>query len=75
MLYLVMLTMSLINKRIYMRILEKKKRLDKFHPLPQDLVDDIRKKLMINYIYNSDALEGSSLSLSETRNFIEELLP
>ena len=66
------LAMSLINKRIYRRILEKRERLDEIQPLPSNLADDLRKELMIDYIYNSNAIEGISLTLQETRDVITE---
>ncbi len=64
--------MSLINKRINRRILEKKKRLDELPSLSPSLADSLRKELMIKYIYNSNAIEGSTLTLQETRDVIEE---
>ena len=64
--------MSLINKRIHQRILEKKKRLDGYRPLPPVLVARLRDELIIEYTYDSNAIEGSTLTLRETRLVIEE---
>ena len=64
--------MSLINKRIHQRVLDKKKRLDKLRPLPYSLVARLRKQMMIEYTYNSNAIEGNTLTLRETQLVIEE---
>ena len=64
--------MSLINKRIHYRIIEKKKRLDEHRPLSAALVSRLRDELMIEYTYDSNAIEGSTLTLRETRLVIEE---
>ena len=66
------LAMSLIDKRIHSRILEKKKRLDALRPLPADLIARLRRELMVEYTYDSNAIEGSSLTLRETRLVVEE---
>ena len=64
--------MSLINKRLYKRILEKKKRLDNLPPSSPELIVSLRKELMIRFIYNSIAIEGSSLTLQEVRDIVEK---
>lgn len=64
--------MPLINRRIHRRILEKKKRLDGHRPLLPVLVARLRKELMIEYTYNSNAIEGNTLTLRETRLVVEE---
>ena len=64
--------MPLINQRIHRRILEKKARLDAHRPLPSGLVRRLRGELMIEYTYDSNAIEGSTLTLRETRLVIEE---
>jgi len=64
--------MSLINKRIKKRIIAKKKRLDGHRPLSAGMVARLRDELMIEYTYDSNAIEGSTLTLRETRLVIEE---
>jgi len=61
-----------INARIHRRILEKKKRLDMYRPLPSVVVARLRNELMIEYTYDSNAIEGNTLTLHETRLVIEE---
>ena len=62
----------LLNTRIHRRILEKKKRLDEYRPLPPTLLAKLRNELMIEYTYDSNAIEGNTLTLHETRLVIEE---
>ena len=62
----------LLNTRIHLRILEKKKRLDGNRPLPPVMAARLRNELMIEYTYNSNAVEGNTLTLRETRLVIEE---
>jgi len=64
--------MSLINKKIHQRILEKKKKLDQSRPLSPALVARLKKQMMIEYTYNSNAIEGNTLTLRETQLVIEE---
>lgn len=64
--------MALIDQRIHKRVLEKKKRLDNFRPLPASLVKKLKEQLCINYTYNSNALEGNTLTLQETKLVIQE---
>jgi Fic family protein len=62
----------LLNKKIHQRVLEKKRKLDTLRPLPASLVARLKKQLMIEYTYNSNAIEGNTLTLRETQLIIEE---
>jgi len=53
-------------------VLDKKKRLDSLRPLPPALVVRLKEQLAIEYTYNSNAIEGNTLTLRETRLVIEE---
>jgi Fic family protein len=64
--------MTLINEKIHQRVLDKKKRLDKFRPLPPTLVTRLKQQMTIEYAYNSNAIEGNTLTLQETKLVIEE---
>jgi len=64
--------MALISKRIHARVLERKKRLDNLRPLPSALVRRLREQMQVEYTYNSNAIEGNTLTLQETRLVIEE---
>lgn len=62
----------LIDSRLYGRILDKKRRLDGLRPLPAALVAKLREQLTVEYTYNSNAIEGNTLTLRETRLVVEE---
>jgi Fic family protein len=62
----------LLNKKIHQRVLEKKRKLDALRPLPSSLVARLKKQMMIEYTYNSNAIEGNTLTLRETQLVIEE---
>jgi len=64
--------MALINKRIHERVLDKKKKLDSLRPLLPTLVARLKKQMAIEYTYNSNAIEGNTLTLRETKLVIEE---
>ena len=64
--------MALINKKIHQRVLDKKRKLEGLRPLPSSLVARLRKQMMIEYTYNSNAIEGNTLTLRETQLVIEE---
>jgi Fic family protein len=54
------------------RIDEKKKKLDAFRPLPPELVKNLQEWLAVEFTYASNALEGNTLSFSETAMVIEK---
>lgn len=64
--------MVLFNKKIHQRLLEKKRKLDTLRPLPSSLVARLKKQMIIEYTYNSNAIEGNTLTLRETQLIIEE---
>ena len=64
--------MHVIDRVIHERIIEKKKRLEAKRPLPPELVNRLRKELVIEYTYDTNAIEGNTLTLNETRLVIEE---
>ena len=64
--------MPLVNKRIHQRIIEKKKKLDSMRPLSPSLVKRLKEQMTIRFTYNTNAIEGNTLSLHETRLVIEE---
>lgn len=48
-----------------------KKRLDALRPLDAELYGKLRHKLSVDWTYHSNAIEGNTLTLSETRFFLE----
>ncbi len=62
----------MLKPKIYARILTKKKALDSLRPLPVQLVKKLREQMQIEFTYNSNAIEGNTLSLRETQLVIQE---
>lgn len=61
--------LSLIVKK---RLEEKLAKLNKLRPLPKSAVQKLREKFQIEMTYNSNAIEGNSLTLKETFLVINE---
>ncbi|MFH1097773.1 MAG: Fic family protein [Candidatus Desantisbacteria bacterium] len=49
-----------------------RKKLDNYRPIDADKMVAIQEKLRIDWTYNSNAIEGNTLSLSETAFFLRE---
>jgi len=49
----------------------KKETLDKKRPLPSNTLKSIRESLLLDWTYNSNAIEGNTLTLSETKVVLE----
>ncbi|MFZ0965022.1 MAG: Fic family protein [Candidatus Bathyarchaeia archaeon] len=64
--------MQMVKPKIYARILSKKRALDKLRPLPPQLVKKLWEQMQIEFAYNSNAIEGNTLSLRETQLVIQE---
>ena len=56
---------------MYKRIQDKKIKLDSLRPLPSETVRSIREKLLLDWTYNSNAIEGNTLTLIETKVVLE----
>jgi Fic family protein len=54
------------------RIDEKKKKLDDARPLPAALVNNLQEWFSIEFTYTSNAIEGNTLSMSETAMVVEK---
>lgn len=61
-----------MNQDILDRIFQKKKKLEKLRPLPQAVLSRLQSELVIEWTYNSNAIEGNTLSLQETRMVLEQ---
>ena len=62
----------MLEKRLQQRIQDKKTQLDALRPLPAAAVRRLNEQLTIEWIYNSNAIEGSTLSLRETQLILEQ---
>ncbi|MBI4162234.1 MAG: hypothetical protein HY513_01005, partial [Candidatus Aenigmarchaeota archaeon] len=61
----------MIDENLYAKILQKKKELDKLRPLPKPALEELRKQFEIELTYNSNAIEGNTLTLRETQLVLE----
>ena len=61
-----------IDEAIYSRILEKKTALDKLRPFGKGALARLQETFRVDLTYNSNAIEGNSLSLNETKLVLEE---
>lgn len=57
------MTFELIDK--------KKKQLDEKRPLPVNTVNSLRENMLVEWTYNSNAIEGNTLTISETKVILE----
>ncbi len=61
-----------INVPLLNKIETKKKKLDSLKPLPKDAVKRIIEDIRLRHTYHSDAIEGNTLTLQETKLILEE---
>ncbi len=61
-----------IDERTYERILKKKNELDGLRPFNKGALLSLQESFRVSMTYNSNAIEGNSLSLSETKLVLEE---
>nr|MBC8504791.1 Fic family protein [Chloroflexota bacterium] len=61
----------MLEPRLLQRLNDKKARLDTFRPFPTGIVNRLRQQIDLEWIYNSNAIEGSTLTLQETRLILE----
>lgn len=64
--------MTYLSLIIKTRLEEKLAKLNKLRPLPKSAVQKLREKFQIEMTYNSNAIEGNSLTLKETFLVINE---
>lgn len=64
--------MNFLDEQIHERILAKKTRLDTYRPLSNPIVKKLHETMEIAYTYNTNAIEGNTLTLQETKLVIRE---
>ena len=50
---------------------EKKSQLDKLRPFPQHTLKSLQEKIALEWTYHSNAIEGNTLTLRETKVVLE----
>ncbi|VVB86982.1 Fic/DOC family protein [uncultured archaeon] len=63
---------SLIQKRLLSRIDEKMQRLNSLRPFPAGAVKRLHEEMRLLHTYHSNAIEGNTLTLPETKLVLEE---
>jgi Fic family protein len=61
----------LIDESLLKKIEEKKHRLDNLRPLPKEAVKKLLEDIRLRHTYHSDAIEGNTLTLQETKLVLE----
>lgn len=62
----------LIQEKLLSRINEKMNRLNSLRPLPDDAVNKLHEEMRLLHTYHSNAIEGNTLTLQETKLVLEE---
>ena len=60
------------NTKLFDRIDECKKLIDRFRPLPPAVLSRLKRQFMLEWTYNSNAIEGNTLTLKETIIVLED---
>lgn len=63
---------SLIQERLLSRIDQKMERLNSVRPLSPDVLKKLHEEMRVLHTYHSNAIEGNTLTLSETQLVLEE---
>lgn len=61
----------MLELRLLNRLQQKKAQLDALRPLPATALHRLNQQLTVEWIYNSNAIEGSTLTLRETQLILE----
>jgi len=62
----------IISGLLLRKIEQKKRKLDSLRPLPKDSLKKIMEDIRLRHTYHSDAIEGNTLTLQETKLVLEE---
>lgn len=57
--------------RVYQRIIEKKRRLELRGGMTNSLAEEIAKRMQVEFVYNSNKIEGNTLSRGETELILQ----
>lgn len=60
-----------VKSSIFTHITVKKEQLEKLRPLTEGEVERLREEFMVEFTYNSNAIEGNTLTLKETAMVLE----
>ena len=66
------LKVNLMNQETFQLIDQLKAELDSYRPLPASVVSELEKNYTVRYTYNSNAIEGNTLTQRETEMVLEK---
>lgn len=55
----------------YNKLTQLKQKLDSYRPLPREIVNNLHEDIVLRWTYNSNAIEGNTLTLKETKVVLE----
>ena len=61
----------MLEPRLLKRLDAKKRQLEAMRPLPTAAVKRLKEQILVEWIYNSNAIEGSTITLHETKLILE----
>lgn len=61
-----------MNKKLLARVEALKDNLDNLRPLPKAALERLRKQIVVEWTFNSNAIEGNTLTLKETELILNE---
>jgi Fic family protein len=61
----------MLDSRLLERLENKKGQLEALRPLPVAAVQRLKEQILVEWIYNSNAIEGSTITLHETKLILE----
>lgn len=61
----------MLDPRLLERLDTKKRQLGELRPLPVTAVQRLKEQILVEWIYNSNAIEGSTITLHETKLILE----
>ncbi len=61
-------------QKIFEQINQKKALLEEKRPLPKYTLKSLREKLLLEWTYNSNAIEGNTLTINETKVVLEGII-
>ena len=56
---------------MFQQINDKKARLERSRPFPKYTLKSLREKLLLEWTYNTNAIEGNTLTMNETKVVLE----
>ncbi len=62
---------TLLDKDMLARIIQKKSILDSIRPVSASALQSLKERFIVEWTYNSNAIEGNTLTLNETRLVLE----